>query len=70
MAGAQSDWACHRSVESNLTFTATSRRRSHGADLVQENGRERIDFKQKLYGSWTNCCRSDVIIASSSSGLP
>ena len=41
-----------------------------GADLVQENGPERIDFKQKLYGQLDELLRPDVIIASSSSGSP
>jgi 3-hydroxyacyl-CoA dehydrogenase len=40
-----------------------------GADLVQENGPERIDFKQKLYGQLDEQLAPDVIIASSSSGL-
>src|SRR6201987_3615532 len=40
-----------------------------GADLVQENGPERLDFKQKLYGQLDVLLPPDVIIASSSSGL-
>jgi 3-hydroxyacyl-CoA dehydrogenase len=40
-----------------------------GADLVQENGPERIDFKQKLYGQLDELLPADVIVASSSSGL-
>ena len=39
------------------------------AELVQENGPERIDFKQKLYGQLDELLPPDVIIASSSSGL-
>lgn len=41
-----------------------------GADFVQENGPERIDLKQKLYGQLDALLPPDVIIASSSSGLP
>jgi 3-hydroxyacyl-CoA dehydrogenase len=37
--------------------------------LVQENGPERIDFKQKLYGQLDALLAPDAIIASSSSGL-
>jgi len=37
-------------------------------DLVQENGPERIDFKQNLYGQLDELLPPDVIIASSSSG--
>src|SRR5471032_182868 len=35
---------------SNLKFTAALAQAVDGVDLVQENGPERIDFKQKLYG--------------------
>ena len=40
------------------------------ADFVQENGPERVDFKQKLYGQLDELLPPDVIIASSSSGIP
>jgi 3-hydroxyacyl-CoA dehydrogenase len=39
------------------------------ADLVQENGPERIAFKQELYGKLDKLLPAHVIIASSSSGL-
>ena len=55
--------------QSNLTFTADLAEAVTGADLVQENGPERIDFKQKLYGQLDELLPPDVIIASSSSGL-
>src|SRR6202158_4365000 len=55
--------------QSNLTFTANLPQALAGADLVQENGPERIDFKQKLYGQLDELLPPDVIIASSSSGL-
>ncbi|MEM5383372.1 3-hydroxyacyl-CoA dehydrogenase NAD-binding domain-containing protein [Paraburkholderia phymatum] len=53
----------------NLTFTSVLEQALVGADLVQENGPERIDFKQKLYGQLDALLPADVIIASSSSGL-
>ena len=40
-----------------------------GVDLVQENGPERLDFKQKLYKQLDELLPPDVIIASSSSGI-
>ena len=40
-----------------------------GVDLVQENGPERIDFKQALYARLDELLPADVIVASSSSGL-
>src|ERR1700719_4548959 len=55
--------------QSRLTFTRDLPTAVAGADLVQENGPERIDFKKKLYGQLDELLPSDVIIASSSSGL-
>jgi 3-hydroxyacyl-CoA dehydrogenase len=55
--------------QSNLTFTADLTQALAGVDLVQENGPERIDFKQKLYAQLDGLLPPDVIIASSSSGL-
>src|SRR5246500_2122623 len=55
--------------QSNLKFTADIAEAVAGADLIQENGPERIDFKQKLYGQLDELLPPDVIIASSSSGL-
>ena len=52
-----------------LTFTADLPTAVRGADLVQENGPERIDFKKKLYRQLDELLPADVIIASSSSGL-
>ena len=54
---------------SRLSFTADMAEAVAGADLVQENGPERIDFKQQLYGQLDTLLPPDVIIASSSSGL-
>src|SRR5580658_1103957 len=54
---------------SKLLFTADLVTAVKGADLVQENGPERIDFKKKLYGQLDELLPPDVIIASSSSGL-
>src|SRR5262250_674720 len=55
--------------QSNLKFTTDLAEAVAGADLVQENGPERIDFKQRLYGQLDKLLPCDVIIASSSSGL-
>src|SRR5271156_6188877 len=55
--------------QSNLKFNAALAQAVAGADLVQENGPERIDFKKKLYGQLDELLPPDVIIASSSSGL-
>jgi 3-hydroxyacyl-CoA dehydrogenase len=55
--------------QSNLKFTADLAQAVAGVDLVQENGPERIEFKQKLYGQLDELLPPDVIIASSSSGL-
>jgi 3-hydroxyacyl-CoA dehydrogenase len=55
--------------QSKLTFTSDLAVAVRGADLVQENGPERVDFKKKLYGQLDELLPPDVIIASSSSGL-
>jgi 3-hydroxyacyl-CoA dehydrogenase len=55
--------------QSNLKFTAAMAEAVSGVDLVQENGPERIDFKQKLYGQLDQLLPPNAIIASSSSGL-
>jgi 3-hydroxyacyl-CoA dehydrogenase len=55
--------------QSNVMFTADLPTAVKDADFVQENGPERIAFKQKLYGQLDELLPADVIIASSSSGL-
>jgi len=59
----------HGASPMRLLFTANLAEAVKGADLVQENGPERIDFKKKLYGQLDELLPADVIIASSSSGL-
>src|SRR6202451_1363023 len=55
--------------QSKLSFTPKMEVAVSGADLVQENGPEGVDFKEKLYGQLDELLPPDVIIASSSSGL-
>jgi 3-hydroxyacyl-CoA dehydrogenase len=55
--------------QSKLSFTPKIEAAVSAADLVQENGPERLDFKQKLYGQLDDLLPAEVIIASSSSGL-
>jgi len=59
-----------RASQSNLKFTPDLADALASADFVQENGPERVDFKQKLYGQIDELLPPDVIIASSSSGIP
>ncbi|MFJ1211669.1 3-hydroxyacyl-CoA dehydrogenase NAD-binding domain-containing protein [Burkholderia pyrrocinia] len=54
---------------SRLRFTANLDEAVTGSDFVQENGPERIDFKQDLYKHLDAILAPDAIIASSSSGL-
>ena len=70
MAGAD----CHGSVaqsiaESDSAFTLDMKAAVSEADLVQENGPERPDFKIKLFADIDAATPSDSIIASSSSGI-
>src|SRR6201995_5805014 len=55
--------------QSRLSFTPDLTAAVRTADLVQENGPERIDFKKKLYRQLDELLPAEVIIASSSSGL-
>jgi 3-hydroxyacyl-CoA dehydrogenase len=55
--------------QARLTFTPDMTSAVRAADFVQENGPERIDFKKKLYRQLDELLPTDVIIASSSSGL-
>src|SRR6266851_4785673 len=53
----------------HLKFTTDMKQALADADLVQENGPERKDFKIKLFADMDAATRPDAIIASSSSGL-
>jgi 3-hydroxyacyl-CoA dehydrogenase len=53
----------------HLKFTTDFKLALADADLVQENGPERKDFKLKLFADMDAATRPDAIIASSSSGL-
>src|SRR5947199_1675185 len=52
-----------------LTFTKDMKEALSKADLVQENGPERPDFKLKLFAQVDDATPINTIIASSSSGL-
>src|ERR1700757_981925 len=52
-----------------LTFTKDSKEALSKADLVQENGPERPDFKIKLFAAMDEATPVDSLIASSSSGI-
>src|SRR5262245_9446948 len=52
-----------------LTFTTDMIKALAGADLVQENGPERPEFKMKLFADMDDATPPDSIIASSSSGI-
>src|SRR3954467_12241934 len=52
-----------------LTFTTDLKEALSKADLVQENGPERPDFKMKLFAQMDEVTPVDSLIASSSSGI-
>ena len=52
-----------------LSFTSDLKQALANADLVQENGPERPDFKLKLYADMDEATPEDSLIASSSSGI-
>lgn len=56
--------------KNNLSFSTNLKTALSGVDFVQENGPERIDLKLKLFKDISDAIGEDVIIASSSSGIP
>jgi carnitine 3-dehydrogenase len=52
-----------------LSFTTNMKEALSEADLVQENGPERPDFKMKLYAEMDEVVPFDSLLASSSSGI-
>src|SRR6201996_9473257 len=56
--------------QANLTFTPVLAQALTDVDLVQENGPERLGFKQDLYRKLDELLPPHVIIASSTSTLP
>ncbi|WP_035354656.1 3-hydroxyacyl-CoA dehydrogenase NAD-binding domain-containing protein [Edaphobacter aggregans] len=56
--------------KNDLTFSTDLKESLRGVDFVQENGPERVDLKLKLFKDISDAVGPDVIIASSSSGIP
>ena len=56
--------------KNNMTFSTNLKESLRGVDFVQENGPERLDLKLKLFKDISDAVGPDVIIASSSSGIP
>ncbi|KAF7594643.1 hypothetical protein BBP40_008733 [Aspergillus hancockii] len=55
---------------SNYTFVSSLDNYFDEIDFIQENGPERVEFKRTLFAYLDEKARSDVIVASSSSGIP
>jgi carnitine 3-dehydrogenase len=53
-----------------LHFCGSVEETVDGADFVQENGPERLDFKRELFSVLDAATPSHVVLASSSSGIP
>ncbi|OAL04201.1 hypothetical protein IQ06DRAFT_332686 [Phaeosphaeriaceae sp. SRC1lsM3a] len=53
----------------DIVFTTDLKLALQNVDFVQENGPERLEFKQGLFTNIAKLVRDDVIIATSSSGL-
>lgn len=52
-----------------LTFVATPEAAVEGADLVQENGPERLDMKRQLFAAFDAAAPADAILATSTSTI-
>ncbi|WP_121811372.1 3-hydroxyacyl-CoA dehydrogenase NAD-binding domain-containing protein [Mucilaginibacter kameinonensis] len=57
-------------LESGLSFEKDLAKALEGADYVQENGPENIQFKQNLYVNIEAGLKSGALVLSSSSGIP
>jgi hypothetical protein len=58
-----------RGLGDRITVAPTSRRRSTGVDVVQENGPERLDLKQELWARVEAAAPASALLLSSTSGL-
>ncbi|KAI6512378.1 hypothetical protein MCOR14_000998 [Pyricularia oryzae] len=58
-----------QATAADIEFTTDMATALKNASFVQENGPERLDFKQKLFRGVANLVDPDTIIATSSSGL-
>jgi carnitine 3-dehydrogenase len=56
-------------LEHKLSFTADISEAAEAADLVLENGPERLDVKREIFAALDQSARAEVLLASSSSGL-
>jgi len=56
--------------QDRLSFTADPGAAAAAADLVLENGPERLEVKREIFAVLDQAARSEVLLASSSSGLP
>ena len=53
----------------SISCLTTLEEACEGADMVQENGPENVDFKQSMYADLEKLCGSETLFASSSSGI-
>ena len=60
----------HEGLEKNLRFESDLERAVAGADLVQENGPERTEWKQELWARIEKVIPKHALLLSSSSGKP
>jgi carnitine 3-dehydrogenase len=56
-------------LRERLLFTGDIGEAATAADLVLENGPERLEIKREIFAALDACARPDVLLASSSSGL-
>ena len=57
-------------VANRMRFAATLAEAVAAAEHVQENGPERVDAKQALFGELDQLASADTVLASSTSGIP
>ena len=60
----------HREIRDHIVVTTDAAEAFKGADLIQENGPEKLDVKQEIMDRVELYAPEDAVIASSTSGMP
>ena len=62
--------ACSESYQDRLTLAPTLKKAVEYADIIQEQGPEKVDFKKTLWSEVEKHARSDALLWTSTSGIP
>ena len=62
--------ACSESYQDRLTLAPSLKKAVEYADIIQEQGPEKVDFKKSLWAEVEKHARSDALLWTSTSGIP